>query len=123
MIFINDIPSLRNPEHDKHNLDHRIEKFELINGTAFQSYGHVASGDTFAITCVFSVPNLERLIALWEAEEPVTYTDSAGVVWQNRLLVLRSIEPYKKYESGYKIVTLEIWSYSNFIKQRGIQNG
>lgn len=113
MIYINDIPSLRNPENDKLNLDHRIEKVELINGTGIQSYGHVKSGDTFDLTCVFSVPNLERLKLLWEAEEPVTYTDSAGVVWQNMLLVLRTIEPYKKYESGYKIVTFELWRLSN----------
>ena len=49
MIFINDIPSLRNPDSFEISFDDRIEKIELINGATVQNYGHIQSGDSFAL--------------------------------------------------------------------------
>ena len=41
MIFINDIPSFRDPEDYEVTPDDRIEKIEIIGSVAYQDYGHV----------------------------------------------------------------------------------
>lgn len=108
MIFINGIPSLRNPESSSLSFDDRVEKVELINGNGVQDYGHVESGDVFSLTCVFSVANYERLKALWTARQFVSYTDEAGVVFGSLRLVFRRIERVKKFPN-YVTLQFELW--------------
>lgn len=108
MIFINDIPSLRNPESISLDFDDRVEKVELINGNGVQDYGHVASGDVIGLTCVFFVANYLRLKELWTARELVSFTDTAGTIWQNMRLVFKKIERVKKFPN-YVTLTFELW--------------
>lgn len=108
MIFINDIPSLRDPESDSLSFDDRVQKVPLINGNTVQDYGHIESGDTFTLSCVFSVANYERLKALWLARQKVTYTDKAGTVYTNCRLVFKSIQ-YVANFPNYVTLEFEIW--------------
>lgn len=41
MIYINDIPSFRDPETCEYIIDDRVEKIELMNGVAVQDFGHI----------------------------------------------------------------------------------
>lgn len=108
MIFINGIPSLRDPESSSLTFDDRVEKVELINGNGVQDYGHVESGDVIELTCVFSVANYLRLKELWTARDTVTFTDTAGVIWQNLRLVFKKIERVRKFPN-YITLTFELW--------------
>lgn len=105
MIFINDIPSLRNPERNEYNFDDRITKVELINGTAYQDYGHVKSGDSYSITCAFSCANYERFKAILQTRPRpyVTFTDEAGEVHSDLLPVFKNIH---RIDHFYKYVVL-----------------
>lgn len=108
MIFINDIPSLRNPESFSYNFDHRIEKIELINGTVAQDYGHIESGDSFSLSCVFSVANYQRLKALWLNRQFVSFTDEAGTVFYNLRLVFKSIKRVAHFPN-YVTLDFDLW--------------
>lgn len=108
MIYINNIPSFRDPESYKLIIDDRVEKIELINGVAVQDYGHIAEGDAFSIVCVFSKANFNRVLALWEAREKVSFTDTAGVVWQALRIVLKEYEYLEKFPKYIK-ATFELW--------------
>ena len=108
MIYINNIPSLRNPESSTLTFDNRIEKIELINGNTVQNYGHVESGDVFALTCAFSTANYRLIKALWESDTRVSYTDEAGDVWLNMRLVFKNIKRVAKFPN-YVILTFELW--------------
>ena len=108
MIFINDIPSLRDPESSELSFDDRVEKVELINGNGVQDYGHVESGDVNNLTCVFSAANYERLKALWAARQRVNYTDEAGIVSFSLRLVFRKIKYVRKFPH-YVTLTFELW--------------
>lgn len=108
MIFINDIPSLCNPTSFEVFFDDRIEKIELINGNTVQNYGHIQSGDSFALTCTFSYANYLRICALWESDTRVSFTDEAGEVWLNMRLVLRK-EKYVSKFPAFVDLTFELW--------------
>lgn len=108
MIFINNIPALRNPESCDYIMEDRIEKVQLINGNAVQDYGHIESGDAFAITCIFSTVNFETVKQLWINRTKVTFTDENGVVWNNMRLVLRRYKRLDKFPN-YLSVTFELW--------------
>lgn len=108
MIFINDIPSFRNPESSELKFDDRIEKVELIGGNTVQDYGYIASGDTFSLTCLFSYSNYLSLKELWSARASVTYTDEAGATWQNLRLVFKSIKRDRNFPN-YVLLTFELW--------------
>lgn len=108
MIFINDIPSLRNPENISHTFDDRVEKIELINGNTVQDYGHIESGDRFSLTCVFSSDNYQRLKYLWTSRTRVSFTDTSGTVHNNLRLVFRNIQRVNKFPN-YVVLTFELW--------------
>lgn len=108
MIYINDIPSLRDPESLELVIEDRIEKIELIGGNAVQDYGHVESGDVFSLECVFHVDNWGRMQELWKTRQLVSFTDPAGMIWQNLRLVIRRIK-YDKNFPKYAWITFELW--------------
>ena len=108
MIFINDIPSFRDPESSSITFDDRVEKIELINGNAIQDYGHVENGDKISLTCLFYITNYERIKALWTSRTLVTYTDEAGEVWANMRLVFKNIKREKKFPN-FVTLTFELW--------------
>ena len=108
MIFINDIPSFRDPEDYEVTPDDRIEKIEIIGSVAYQDYGHVADGDVFALTCLFSPANFNRLVNLWETRATVSYTDTAGIVHPNLFIVIRNYKLDKDFPT-YIFVTFELW--------------
>ena len=109
MIYINDIPSLRDPESYEITPDERVEKIETIGGIVVQDLGHVAQGDVISVECVFSTENWERVKALWEARQKVTFTDSAGATWLGMRIVLRRYRPLEKFQRGYVTAQFELW--------------
>lgn len=108
MIFINDIPSFRDPEHYKVIVDDRIQKIELINGVAYQDYGHVEEGDVISAVCMFTAENFSRLIDLWNARATVTFTDTAGTVWTQLRIVMREYERDRNFPL-YVTASFELW--------------
>lgn len=108
MIYINDIPSFRAPESEDYIFDDRTEKIELIGGNVVQSYGHVESGDTFSLECVFSAFNYNRIKLLWLADARVIYTDEDGDVHTNLRLVFRRKRRVPKFPE-YILLTFELW--------------
>ena len=110
MIWINDIPSFRDPESVEISFDDRIEKVELIQGNTVQDYGHVESGEVVTLTCLFSYENYQRVSALWQARVKVTYTDEAGMVHPNMRLVFRTVRREKKFPH-FGMLKFELWRY------------
>ena len=108
MIYINDIPSFREPEICELFIDDRIEKIELINGNTIQDYGRVVTGDSFALECIFTIENYLRLDELWTNRTKVTFTDESGRIWENMRLVLKKIRYMKKFPR-YVYLTFELW--------------
>ena len=108
MIYINDIPSFRDPEKEVLNFDDRQEKIELIKGVAIQDLGRVEKGDSFSITCLFTEKNLLKVIELWNKRAHVTYKDSTETEWTDMLIVMKSIERDKIFHK-YVMATFELW--------------
>lgn len=108
MIFINDIPSFRKPEHYEITPDERVEKIEIIGGIVVQDLGHVAEGDAYSIECIFSSENWARFYALWEARQKVTFTDTAGKIFHNMRIVMRKYYPDRDFPQ-YMYATFELW--------------
>ena len=108
MIYINDIPSFRDPDSFKLIVDDRVSKIELINGVAVQDMGYVAEGDAFSIVCMFSADNFDRVSDLWAARQKVSFTDIAGVTWQGLRIVIKEVE-YDRNFPDYVIATFELW--------------
>lgn len=107
-VKINDIESYRSPESCTFNVDDRIEKIQLINGNTVQDYGHVASGDSFTVSALFSWANFQAIVALWEARTLVTFTDESGVQWQGCRIVLRSYRYLPRFHN-FVTVDFEVW--------------
>ena len=107
-IKINDYESYRSPESIALNLDDRIEKVPLINGNAVQDYGHIANGDYFTISALFSRANFNAISALWAARTLVTFTDDAGEVWTNCRLVFRSYKTFPRFPDVV-VLDFEVW--------------
>lgn len=108
MIYINDIPSFRDPEAFKVIPDDRIEKIPLIGGVTTQDYGHIAAGDVFQLTCMFSEDNFDKFLQLWEAREPVTLTTQRG----HEFPMLKIVIQEYKYDKDFPeciLVTFELW--------------
>lgn len=108
MIYINDIPSFRDPESEVFTPDDRIERIELINNIIVQDMGRVEAGDVLALKCLFSRENYLRLEALWLTRERVTYRDVLGVEWQNMRLKFLEVERDRNFPE-YLFVTFELW--------------
>ena len=108
MIKINEIKSLRDPESCEIIYDNRIEKIEVINGVAIQNYGHIQEGDAVSLVCVFKDTDYGKILALWESDTKVNFTDQAGSVWENMRLVLQRAKYLEKYPH-YIEVTFELW--------------
>lgn len=111
MIYINDIPSFRNPESEKLIPDDRVEKIELLGGAAVQDLGRVEAGDVLSIKCLFNRENYLRFNEVWESRAKVNYTDCDGVVWQNMTLKVLEIERDRDFR-GFFYVTFELWRAS-----------
>ena len=107
-IKINEIESIKTPESFSVTFDDRIEKIQLINGNTVQDYGHVASGDYFTISAVFSKVNFNKIVRLWEQRRKVNFTDESGEMWENVRLVLKSFK-YQVRFPNYVLVDFEIW--------------
>lgn len=107
-IKINDIESYRSPESCAFHVDDRIEKIQLINGNCVQDYGHVESGDFFTVSALFTWDDFARIVTLWEARTPVTFTDENGLQWQGCRVVLRGYKYLPRFRN-YVTVDLEIW--------------
>lgn len=107
-IKINNIESYRSPESITINVDDRIEKVQLINGNTVQDSGHIASGDSFTVSALFSRANFNEIVALWEARQRVSFTDDSGEIWTNCRIVIRSYQ-YEKTFKDYVLVNFEIW--------------
>lgn len=108
MIYINDIPSFRDPDSFKMTLDDRISKVEIIGGVAIQDLGYVAAGDVFSVVCMFTVKNFDLVTKLWTARKTVSFTDTAGVVWEEMRIVIKEIE-YDRNFPEYVTATFELW--------------
>ena len=108
MIFINDIPSFRDPESFKMMFDDRVEKIEIIEGVAVQDYGHVEAGDAFSVTCLFTEENFMRVLDLWNARAKVTFTDTAGNVWIDLRIVMKELKRDKNFPN-YVMASFELW--------------
>lgn len=111
MIYINDIPSFRDPEEEKLIVDDRVEKIELLRSAVVQDMGRVKEGDVLSLKCLFSRENYLRFEELWESRAKVNYTDPVGVVWQNMTLKVKEIERDRNF-LGYIFVTFELWRAS-----------
>ena len=107
-IKINNIESYRSPESCTIHVDDRIERIQLINGNTVQDYGHIASGDYFSLSCLFSKSNFDSIMALWTARTLVSFTDESGEVWSNCRIVVRSWQ-YQPRFPGYVLLEFEIW--------------
>lgn len=108
MIYINDIPSFRDPEKEILTIDDRIEKIELLGGAIAQDLGRVEAGDVLSLKCLFTRENYLKLESLWLTRAKVNYTDNVGVVWQNMRLKITQIEREPNF-LGYIFVTFELW--------------
>ena len=109
MIYINDIPSFRAPESETFTFDDRTEKIPLIRGNVVQSYGHIKSGDTCGLTCVFTAENYNRLEELWESGARVSYTDENGDVQTNLRLYFRRKRKLNMKFASYVVLEFELW--------------
>ena len=108
MIYINNIPSFRDPEKEIFTPDDRQERIETIGGLEVQDLGRVVEGDVFALQCMFTAANFALVEALWVARTKVTYTDIAGQTWQNLRIVIKDSEKDKNFPN-YIMVTFELW--------------
>ena len=108
MIYINDIPSFRDPESEVLVPDDRREKIELIGNVLIQDMGRVEAGDVISLKCLFTRENYLRLEALWLSREKVNYTDVLGVVWENVTMKWLEIERDRNFPE-YIFVTFELW--------------
>ena len=108
MIFINDIPSFRDPENFAVGIDDRVEKIDLINDVIVQDFGHILGGDVLSVECTFSPDNLVRFLELWENREKVSMTDTAGYVWEDLRIVLKQLKRDKHFPE-YVTATFELW--------------
>lgn len=108
MIKINNITSFRDPESYKVIPDDRIKKVEIIGGVVIQDYGHVEEGDAFSLVCMFSEANFNQLLSLWESRATVSFTDTAGKVRNNLIIVMKEYEPDKNFPK-YIMATFELW--------------
>lgn len=108
MIYINDIPSLRDPESLELHIEDRIEKIELIGGNAVQDFGHIETGDEFELECVFKNDAWGQIQQLWKARQLVSFTDVSGTVWQNLRLVVKSLRYEEKFPE-YVRVRFSLW--------------
>ena len=108
MIYINDIPSFRDPEEEKLFVDDRVEKIELFRSAVVQDMGRVKAGDVVSLKCLFTRENYLCFEELWESRAKVNYTDPVGVVWQNMTLKVKEIERNRNF-LGYIFVTFELW--------------
>ena len=112
MIYINDIPSFRDPEAFKVIPDDRIEKIPLMGSVTLQDYGHIAAGDAFQLKCMFSEENFEAFLQLWEARAAVTLTTQRGHVFTNLQIVIQEYEYDKDFPENI-VVTFELWRKRN----------
>ena len=65
MIFINDIPSLRNPDNkDGRNIDDRKTTIPLINGTHIQNGGKTLTGLTIKLNNYSYVDKFESYVSV-----------------------------------------------------------
>lgn len=108
MIYVNDIPSFRNPESEVITFDDRLEKIELIGGVLVQDMGRVEAGDVFSLKCLFSKENFSRLESLWLSRAKVSYTDTGGVIWENLRLHFLEIERDRNFPN-FILLTFELW--------------
>ena len=108
MIFINGIPSFRDPESCKVTLGDRVQKIEVIGGVVIQDLGRVEDDDVFSITCMFTTENFNQLMSLWTLRTPVTFKDTGGTDWSNLYLVMKEFERDKNFPQ-YVMATFELW--------------
>ena len=108
MIYINDIPSFRNPESEVLKPDDRKERIELIGAVVVQDMGRVKSGDVLSLKCLFTRENYLRFEELWKSRAMVNYTDPLGVVWENVTIKWLEVERNRDFPE-YIFVTFEVW--------------
>ncbi len=107
-ILINDIESYRSPESIQVSVDDRVEKIPIINGNCVQDYGHISSGDTIEVSALFHEGKVDEIAALWENRTLVSFTDDAGIVWENCRIVVKSYKRDQNFKN-YILLNFEVW--------------
>lgn len=108
MIYINDIPSLRDPESISYSFDDRIQKIQLIGGNTVQDYGHFEDGDVFTVSAVFSFSNYLLIKDLWINRTLVSFTDTTGDIYTDMRLVFKSVKRDANFHN-YVTLEFELW--------------
>ena len=108
MIYINDIPSFRDPETEKVTIDDRQTRIEVVGGVIVHDLGRIQLGSILSVVCMFTWEAYLRVESLWITGEKVTYTDMGGLTWQDMRLVFREIERDKNFPDHIKL-TFELW--------------
>ena len=108
MIYINGIPSFRDPESFKIQFNDRVEKIKVIDDVVVQDLGHVTGDDEIAITCMFSTQNFNQILELWNSRTLVTFIDTAGISWSGMRIVMREYQ-IDKHFPNYVMATFELW--------------
>lgn len=108
MIFIDNIPSLRDPDSITYTFDDRIQKVPLINGNTVQDYGNIDSGAVISISAIFSIPNYLLIKNLWINRTLVTFDDGLGFIIHNCRLVFKSIKRERLFPN-FVTLNFELW--------------
>lgn len=109
MIYIDDIPSFRDPERYTLIYSDRVQKIEIIGSVVVQDWGHVEADDIFSVECMFTWENCGRVLELWAARKKITFTDTAGTQYHNMRLVIKELERDKNFPKQI-MMKFELWS-------------
>lgn len=108
MIFINDIPSYRDPESIVYNFDDRVQKIPLIKGNTVQDYGNIDSGAVIVMSVVFTLSNYLLIKNLWINRTLVTFNDGLGLIINNCRLVFKSVKRERLFPN-FVTLNFELW--------------
>jgi hypothetical protein len=102
MIYINNIPSLRDSDNgDGLLIDDRKTETKLINGTTYQNGGAFLNG--IQLSCVFHKINFNQILHLWLGNATVSYTDKNGKTFTGFTIKIDKITPVDFFKQYYQI--------------------
>lgn len=108
-IKINGIESLGAVENFTVTPDDRQTLVQVLDGAVVQDMGYFDEGMKFAFSVTFTSEDFAKVIALWKERARITFTDSAGVEWQDCRLVLKTWQYLDHFERRACKASCEIW--------------
>ena len=108
-IKVGTVNSIGRPQNWRYEPDDRQELVQTVGGVIVEDYGHIANGDKYSCSALFTTAGANTVIGYWDGRTLVDVQAQDGTIYEDCRVLIRGITQVRLHERKYKMLDLEFW--------------